>query len=637
MLRPLILIALSTALASAAGLRLGGPSGTVELHFTTGSNGHLVYSILQGGKVRFEEASAGIWVDGADLGAGAVLGGVRRRSISETFPWRGGKAIGTNHCEAAEMDIRSGGKAWVLEARVFEDGAAFRYRVPGSGARAVRGESTRWRLPADAKVWFQTNTGDYEGEYHPAAADAIPQVEGEKKTPVHLGPPITLEYGDGVLGLVSEAALYKYSGLTLRPLGGRELEAAFQDDPRGWEEQGEVLSPWRVFILSRDLGGLVNCDVIPALCDPPDPGLFPEGPNSKWLSTGKGPCTWMVYGNDGAQWDRQKWFVDVAAATGCEYLLVDAGWRSEKWGWLKGGGDVWARAAELCQYARERRVGIILWHAYPEGRDDSPGLTTPESREELFAKCAQAGVTGLKIDFFNSESRAMIGAYEDLLRRSAKHRLLINFHGANKPTGEARTWPNEITREGIREQEYVLWGSLPLEHYGALPFTRMAAGHGDFLPGYVQPKFLKNTTVMFQMASTIVFTSPFLCWPDNPEAYLASPLLQFIRTVPVTWDETRVLPGTKIGDLVVLARRKGTDWHVAALNCRGEPREVELDLSFVNFEGKVITSYQDGETPGGARIDHGIGAPVEKIRVTLQPGGGGMVQILARREFSGWK
>ena len=93
----------------------------------------------------------------------------------------------------------------------------------------------------------------------------------------------------------------------------------------------------------------------------------------------------MVYGNDGAQWDRQKWFVDVSAATGCEYLLVDAGWRTEKWGWLKNGGDLWARAAELCRYAAERNVGIVLWHAYPEGRDDSPGLTTVEAREELSA------------------------------------------------------------------------------------------------------------------------------------------------------------------------------------------------------------------------------------------------------------
>lgn len=630
---------LSELWLSAAGLRLTGPDKATEVTLTPSAEGHLTYTVLHAGKVRFAQANAGIIVDGVDLGEKVTLGEVRKKTFNETFPWRGGKTLGTNWCESAEVSVRSGtGTQWTLEVRVFNNGAAFRYRVPGSQTRKIGGESTRWQLPKDSKVWLQTNTGDYEGEYHSETAGNLPLVEGEKKTPVFLGPPATIEFEDGVIGLISEAALYKYSGLTLKPLGDAQLAAAFQDDPQGWEHEGEILSPWRVFILANDLNALVNCDVIPALCDAPDPKLFPKGPNTDWLRPGKGPCTWMVYGNDGAQWERQKWFVDVAAASGCEYLLVDAGWRSEKWGWLKNGGDVWARAAELCRYGAERNVGIILWHAYPEGRDDSPGLTTIAAREELFAKCREAGVKGLKIDFFNSESRRVIDAYEDLLQRSAKHQLLINFHGANKPTGESRTWPNEITREGIREQEYVLWGTLPLMHYGALPFTRMAVGHGDFLPGYIQPRFLKNTTLMFQIASTVVFTSPFLCWPDNPEAYLASPMMQFIRTVPVTWDETRVLPQSKIGELVLLARRKGDAWYVAGLNCRAEPHSVNLDLAFVDFSGKEVTVYEDDEAVGSSRIRSGLKPPAGgKISFSLRPGGGAVLQIAPRKEFTGWR
>lgn len=630
---------LSTAWLSAAELRFAGPDKSVVFQLTTTPEGHLAYGVSQGGKDRFGTARAGIIVDGADLGENVKLGEVRKQSFNETFPWRGGKTLGTNRCESAEVAVRSGADVrWTVEVRVFNDGAAFRYRVPGSGKRRIRGESTRWQLPKEAKVWLQTNTGDYEGEYHSEKAGNIPLVEGEKKTPVFLGPPATIEFDDGLVGLISEAALYKYSGLTLRPLGDAQLAAAFQDDSQGWEHEGEILSPWRVFILTKDLNALVNCDVIPALCEAPDPKMFPNGPNTDWLRPGKGPCTWMVYGNDGAQWDKQKWFVDVAAASGCEYLLVDAGWRSEKWGWMKNGGDVWARASELCRYAAGRNVGIILWHAYPEGRDDSPGLTTIAAREELFAKCSEAGVKGLKIDFFNSESRQVIDAYEDLLERSAKHRLLINFHGANKPTGESRTWPNEITREGIREQEYVLWGTLPLTHYGALPFTRMAVGHGDFLPGYIQPRFLKNTTTMFQMASTIVFTSPFLCWPDNPEAYLASPMLQFIRTVPVAWDETRVLPKSKIGELVVMARRKGDAWYVAALNCTPEAAHVNLDLSFIDSKGKEVTHYLDGDEVGSALIHSGAKPPGRTtFGVSLRSGGGAILHIAPRKEYTGWR
>lgn len=639
MLRQFLCLIVAATPLVAAQMQVSSPDKSIILTFRGDAKEHLTYSITANGKERFGAATAGVIVNGVNSGSNALPLSVATRDIRETFPRIGGKTSGTNHCIAATIPLRSAnGQEWSIEARVFNDGAAFRYRIPGNGPRHINGESTKFSLPKQARAWFQTNTREYEGEFVSTNAADIPLIEGEKKTSVHLGPPVTLEFEDGTFGLVSEAALFRYSGMTLRALGEGQLAAAFQDDPQGWQHEGEILSPFRVFILCKDLTSLVNCDVIPALCDPPDPTLFPDGPNSDWLRPGKAPCTWMVYGNDGAQWDRQKWFVDVAAATGCEYLLVDAGWRTEKWGWMKNGGDLWGRAAELCRYAAERKVGIVLWHAYPEGRDDSPGLTTTAARDELFKKCKEAGVKGVKIDFFDSESRQVVDAYEDLLRRAATNRIMVNFHGTVKPTGESRTWPNEVTREGVREQEYVLWGSLGLQHYGALPFTRMAVGTADFLPGYVQKKFLKNTTVTFQMASVVVFSSPFLCWPDNPEAYLASPLLQFVRDVPVTWDETRVLPGSQIGSLVLMARRKADQWYVAALNCQSEERTVELDLSFIDFTGKDLQLYSDGAEPAAAKIETLAPAPNNKrLSFIMKPGGGVLLQVKPRKEFPGWK
>ena len=636
-----ILIAAAGLAPAVGALELSSPNGQIRFHLQTNDARHLIYRVTDRGVPRLEAALLGVIVDAADLGAAARLGESKAWRVAETFPWRGNKTLATNECQAGEIPIRSGaaGVAWMLEVRVFNDGAAFRYRVPGVGKRQVLGESTAWQLPKDSTIWFQTDNDDYEGVYRSSRADAVPLEEEieKRKRPTHLGPPVTIEYADGGFGLISEAALYRYSGLTLRPEGNAKFRAAFEDDPKGWSHEGAILSPWRVIVLSKNLDGLVNSDVIPALCEPPDPKFFPDGVNTAWIKPGKAPCTWMVFGNDGAQWHRQKWFVDLCAATGCEYLLVDAGWRSKKWGWLKDGGDLWGRTAELCRYAAERNVGIFLWHAFPEGREDSPGLKTIEAREELFQNCQKAGVKGVKIDFFNSESKAVIEAYEDLLQRSAKYQLMINFHGANKPTGEVRTWPNEITREGIREQEYVLWDSLPLIHYGALPFTRMAAGHADFLPGYVQPRFLKNTTVIFQMASVIVFSSPFLCWPENPEAYLDSPLLQFVRTVPVTWDETRVLPGSKIGDTVIMARRKGSEWYLAMLNCRAETRDLVLDLSFAETAGKELTLYRDGATPAACQIESRMPPPVDgRLSVSLRPGGGFIAQLRAPKQFAGW-
>ncbi len=411
---------------------MGDPKpGQSHFRGRTNSGGHLQYSVASDGQARLHAATAGVIVDGVDLGAHAELGAVQRRSIDESFVWRGNKTTAVNRCRVAGISIRTPGAAagavsWEFEARVFDDGAAFRYRVPGAGSRRVAGESTTWQLPGGATVWFQTSTTSYENEYRAARADALPVEEKDRKgvmRRVHLGPPATVAYADGTFGLISEAALRRYSGLSLRPEGTARLTAAFRDDAQGWSHDGEILSPWRVLVFARDLHGLVNSDVIPALCDPPDPTVFLDGMNTPWIKPGRSICTWMVFGNDGGAWDRQKWFVDQCARIGCEYLLVDGGWQSERWGWLKDGADPWSRAAELVRYGAERGVGILLWHAYAENRADGPGLTRPEARELFFQRCRDAGVQGVKIDFFDSESKAMVEARKDILRRAAKYRL----------------------------------------------------------------------------------------------------------------------------------------------------------------------------------------------------------------------
>jgi alpha-glucosidase len=314
----------------------------------------------------------------------------------------------------------------------------------------------------------------------------------------------------------------------------------------------------------------------------------------------------------------------MCASLNCEYLLVDAGWRSERWGWLKDGGDPWARLDELCRYAAQRNVDIFLWHAYPQGRKDGPGLTSRADRMDFLQRCRSAGVKGVKIDFFNSESKEVVDVYEDILRMTAEHRLMVNFHGANKPTGQTRTWPHEITREGIREQEYLLWGQLPLHHYAALPFTRMVAGHADFLPAYVQPKHLKNTTAAFQAATAVIFTSPFICWPDHPEAYLESPLLPLIRDMPAVWDRTLVLDGSGIGQFVAFARLSQGNWYAAVMNCKEAPVEYSLKLDFLGDGEYQAALYRDGDGgPGSLRVEAGRSVQRQQaITVELKAGGG---------------
>lgn len=622
--------------AAATRIELLDPSGAIAFHLQMGPADQLHYAISFRGRPVLLPAPLGMVLNRTDLGRNVTLGQVHRARHYEEFDWLGHKNRATNDCYGYEIAIQTAsGIHWTLEVRLFRDGAAFRYAVPGTEQRHLQGESTAWLLPREATLWFQTNLANHEGIFESRPATELPSATSPGQPALQMGLPVTAVLPPGVYLWLSEARLLDYSGLALQSDGPGKLRAVFPHDPKGWLWDGPILSPWRVVILTDNLEALVNSDIVASLCDPPDPHLFPHGPHTDWIRPGRAPCTWMVFGNGGARWARQKWFVDTAAALGCQYLLVDAGWHTERWGWIEPGIDLWARVAELCRYAAQRNVGILLWHSFPEGRDDSPGLTRPEDRETFFRRCAEAGVRGVKIDFFDSESLETVSACEDLRRRAAQYRLLLNFHGIPKPTGLNRTWPHELTREGVREQEYQLWSRLPLPHYGALPFTRLIAGPADFLPGYVRPHLRKDTTLAFQLAATIVFSSPLLCWPDHPEAYLQHPALHFFRTVPTAWEETRVMPGSSIGQIVLMARRHRTDWYVAMLNCQPHAHVVTWDPAPFVTGTTSCTSYVDRPDRTGLRIETGP-APNRPVTLELPPGGGAVFHFHPEPRWPSW-
>lgn len=618
--------------AAGTELVLTDPHQIVTFHLATNAQGEMIYRVRAHQQDVLLPARLGPRLDGVDLGQNPSFGPVHRARHYEEFDWLGGKNRATNDSYAYEVPIwPASGNPWTLEVRLFRDAVAFRYLVPaGDQPRHIEGELTTWHLPPGAVLWFQTNLANHEGIFQSLPASKLPEAGT-----LRMGLPVTAVLPGGATLLISEARLLDYSGLALQSAGPGQLRASFPHNRNGWEWKGPITSPWRVILLATNLDQLVNSDVIPALCDPPDPELFPRGPRTSWIRPGRAPCTWMVFGNGGARWARQKWFVDAAAALGCEYLLVDGGWQTERWGWIEPGTDLWDRMAELCQYAEQRNVGILLWHGYPEGRDDGPGLTLPEDRETFFRRCAQAGVKGVKIDFFDSESVETVAAVEDLRRRAARYRLLINFHGIPKPTGLNRTWPHELTREGIREQEYQLWSSLPLHHYGALPFTRLVVGPADFLPGYVRPELRKDTTLGFQIATTVVFSSPLLCWPDHPDAYLESPALAFFRNIPTVWDETRVLPHSRIGEFVAMARRHRNEWYVGLLNCTAQPVGTSLDPRPFLTGQTECTVYTDAPDRKHLQIRTGP-APTEPVPIDLPPGGGAALHFHPARHPAPW-
>lgn len=553
------------------------PDGRLTMTVGVEEGGYLAYELGRDGEAVIESSPLGITVDGARLGRDVSLGSATRTSVDASYATRGVHAVARNHYNGATIPVTHRGTEtpYVLEVRVFDDGAGFRYIVEGSGKRRVSGEDTCFQLPADSVIWYQTNTNNYEEFYerHPI---------GEVKKDVYMGPPVVVELpNDSGYAALTEAALFNYSGMTIRSIGTGSslLEATFQDD-EVWELVGTIKSPWRVIMVSPDLNGLVNSDIITNLNDPPSPELA----NADWIKPCRGFWHWWsgtMRNWDSVAYDRQFEWVDYAAQFGFECYLVDAGWEHT---WKKPGKDKWALLKELTSYAAEKGVGIVMWKRWETGQTEGiemEGLDDPQSRRDFFRRCKEAGAIAVKIDYMDSESKEMIDFYTNVLIDAAKYQLMIDFHGANKPTGESRTYPHEVTREGIRGLEYNKWSALTPEHYATLPFTRLIAGHGDFTPTTFNPEMLKGTTFALQLATAVCYTSPVMFYADKPALYLKTPAVDVFKAIPSVWDETRVLAGSALGDMAVMARRKGDQWYVGIINGKERERSYWLTLSFL--------------------------------------------------------
>ncbi len=591
----------------AAPVTVRAPLDKVEVRVFVNDDGRLSYSIERLAPQRtplLAPSPLGITVDGVDLGKGVTIDRFVLKSHQDEYPWYGVHSVATNHYREANIQVHhaASGTDYTLELRVFDDGVGYRYAVPGKGERTISGEASGWTLPPNCQIWYQTNLANYEGFYAKAAPASL-------RPEVPMGFPVTVVYADGSYGAITEAGLFAYSGLSVRSTGSDLLKGVFEDNS-SWKVSGEIQSPWRVTLTGPELNALVNADVVHNLCPPPDPELFPDGLKTSWIKPG---CSlWNWWSDSSVAFPDQKQWIDAAAAMGMKYYLVDAGWERR---WTQADRDKWSFLKELCDYARGKGVGINVWKHWS-------GLQDPAVRRDFLHQCASAGAAGVKIDFMDSESRQRIQFYTDTLKDAAREHLLINFHGANKPTGEARTYPNELTREGIRGLEYNKWSALPPEHYATLPFTRFLAGHGDFTPCTFNPDRLKGTTAALQLASAITTTSPLLHWADYWKRYEESAAREVVTEIPSTWDETRVLPGSKIGELAAMARRKGEDWFVAVVN-GGDARTYALNLDFLDQKPYQATFVRDAEgAPGKLTVEHAPANRQQKLEVKLAAGGG---------------
>jgi alpha-glucosidase len=562
-----------------------------------------------------ESSPLSVVLDGVDLTESVEFGEVKRSVQRETYPWRGIHSQATNHCNGATISLThtKSKTRYTLEVRAFDDAVAFRQIIPGDAKARVPDEATKFIVPPGSTVWHHDLEGHYEAVH--AKSDVAHIRDGQ-----WVAPPMTFRLPDGAgYASITEAALANYSGMALQADGRRGFNVVlghkhppsypfrlrYSNDvervstPAGIS--GTITSPWRVVMIGADLNTLVNSDVVHNLCPPPDPKLFPKGIHTDWIKPGR--AVWKYLDGGANTFDEMKEFSRWAGELGFEYHVIEGFWSR----WTD------EQIKDLVDYSRQRGLGLWFWK-------HSRQLRTTEAREEFFKKLHDLGVVGAKIDFFDHEHKEIIDLYLDLLKEAARNRIMVNFHGANKPTGEPRTWPNELTREGVRGMEASRLRERA-RHNTTLPFTRYLAGHGDYTPVLFGAR-RGDTTWAHQVATAAIFNEPLLTYGAHPTNLLSNPCLAMIKSIPSVWDQTIVLPVSEIGELAAFARRSGDVWFLAVLN-GPSARTIQVPLSFLGrdeLQARMIRDRKDD--PASVQIENATVRRRDSLNIELSSGGG---------------
>lgn len=595
-------------------IKMNSPGAKVKAYITL-ADGKLSYGVEGGGVTVVHSSALGLTLNGITYGTHTnVLRLKKEWLIVDSL-----RIDLTNSYRAYLFVVREQGKEYEIEFRLSDEGCAFRYRFD-DGPYMVTKELTTFVLPS-APVWFFERDNDwklktYAGLWKCTLTDSLHLIS--EQGPVQ-GKPLVLELTRGKFALLTEAALYDYSGLRFRALGKRVLQADLTEKQGFQVDNRSLLTPWRVLIIADNLNRLVNNTMIRDLNPSPDAKLFAD---TSYIKPGRSVWSWITKGDKYLDMKEEMRFVDAASALKFEYTLIDEGWET-KW------TDKWKQLKELCHFAARKNVGVWVWK-------HSKGLKDAQVRDRFLDSLKNIGVVGIKTDFMDSEAKELIDFEIGLLKAAAKRKLMVNFHGCQAPTGESKTFPNEMTREGVRGMELNIMGEpIPAQHNASLLFTRFVVGHGDYTPGLFYNK--ANTTYAHQLALLYLFNSPLQCLAENPVRLLADRrfklVIPLLRDLPVIWDETIVLDGSAIGELAVFARRKDDQWYVVAINGTKSDKKVSLQPSFLtntgNYEAALITDKEDLD--GFGKEEFIIRRNGQKD-IMLKPNGGVVINFKQKHE-----
>lgn len=503
------------------------------------------------------------------------------KTIDEQYSLKAGKRLNVhNFANEQVFTFKNRNNALVeIIFRVANDGVAFRYRFPEESDKLhkITAELTTFLVPKDGKAWIHPYDWNsrLKPSYEQYSQNEIPVGSDSPNSKGWAYP--MLFNANGLWMMITEAVLdgtYCGTHTQINQDGAYHVvfaekeEVVLSDDP----EPVSTLpwaTPWRVIIVGEQLANIVETNMVQNLNEPCAIA------DVSWIKPGRSSWSWWSDGGSPRNFEKQIQYVDFNAEMGWEYMLIDAGWPDMK------GGNV----EDVIKYANGKGVGVWLWY-------HSGGVLSNDSaRVDEFAKLEKWGAKGVKVDFFDTDKQGVVKLYEKILKDAADHHVMVNFHGASLPRGLERTYPNLMTTEAIRGAEGFGMQERcdrAAEHAAVVSFTRNVVGSMDFTPVTFSNKIrrgveaFRRTSMGHQLALSVVFESGVQNFADKAESYRALPEkpLNFMKTVPTVWDETRLVDGYP-GDFVVMARRSGKTWYIGGINGKNEPRDLSFQLPFL--------------------------------------------------------
>lgn len=639
----ILVIALVASTATAETQTLKSPNGKIAVTVT--ADDAINYAVSLNSKPVLKPSAISMTIEGkGKLGAEPVLLNVERRTVNQTVK----PAVRQKSSEIVEnfneMILRFKGD-YGLVFRAYDDGVGYRFVTNISKDITVVAEQVEFNFSPDDMSYFPKEISiisHNERLYEHRQMDSIAPDE-------LCSLPVLVEVKGGPKVLISETDLADYPGLWLNGSGkgtftGTQAKYVLKEKMNGdrnsvVQERADYLArtagsrsfPWRFMIIAQKDGDLIESQMTFKLSEPS------RIKDTSWIKPGKVAWDWYnannIFGVDfraGVNTETYKYYIDFASKYGIEYIILDEGWYEL--------GDLTKIAdgmdiEELFRYGKEKNVRIIPWVVW-KTLDDQLDVAM-----DMFEKW---GAAGLKVDFMQRDDQWMVNYYHRIAKACADRKMLVDFHGCYKPAGLHRTYPNVITREGVKGLENNKWGAdITPELNVTMPFIRMAAGPIDFTPGSMVNTQKKHFSPVFnrpmslgtrchQLAMYVVYESPLQMLCENPSLYLREPeCMEFLSAVPSVWDETKVLDA-KVGDYISVARRNGDNWYVGAMT-DWDARDMMIDFSFLGKGRFTIDIYKDGINADQYATDFKLTSTTvtskDKMTVKLAPGGGWAAMI----------